>query len=237
MRKIAIVQSNYIPWKGYFDLIAAVDEFIIYDDVQFTKNDWRNRNKIKTQSGLKWISVPVGQDISRKIQDVEIKDRHWQTKHWSSIAHAYKRANYFDTIANDLEPLYLDREYSHLSVLNRTLIEFVCAKLCIQTKISNSSDYDLVVGKTDRLISLCEQVGADIYVSGPSGRNYLNEAAFLNAGILVKWFEYEGYPEYSQLWGNFEHNVSIIDLLFNHGLYASKYMKHVINVDSYKGVL
>lgn len=227
MKKIAIVQSNYIPWKGYFDMIAAVDEFILYDDVQFTKNDWRNRNKIKTQNGVQWLSVPVGQDISRLIREVEIKDHRWQAKHWATISHAYKRAPYFDEIAAGLQPLYLEREYSNLSVLNRTLIEFLCGKLEIPTKISNSCDYDFVTGKTDRLVSLCEQAGATEYVSGPSARNYLDEALFTNASIEVTWFEYEGYPEYSQLWGDFEHAVSVIDLLFNMGSNVSKYMKHV----------
>lgn len=227
MKKVAILQSNYIPWKGYFDMIAAVDEFILYDDVQFTKNDWRNRNKIKTPNGVQWLSVPVGQDISRLIRDVEIKDRRWQAKHWASISHAYKRAPHFEEIASGLQPLYLEREYSNLSVLNRTLIEFVCGQLGICTKISNSLDYESVAGQTDRLVSLCEQAGAGEYISGPSARNYLDEGLFAKAGIKVTWFEYAGYPEYPQLWGDFEHAVSILDLLFNCGNDASAYMKFV----------
>ncbi len=227
VKKVAIVQSNYIPWKGYFDMIAAVDEFILYDDVQFTKNDWRNRNQIKTKNGIQWLSVPVGQNINRLLKDVEIIDRRWQDKHWASIYHAYKRAPYFDEIESVLRPLYLEREYSRLSELNRTLIEFVCAQLGLSTKISNSCDYELAIGQTGRLVSLCEQAGASQYISGPSARNYLDEGLFINAGIQVKWFEYGVYPEYSQLWGEFEHAVSVIDLLFNTGSTAANYMKHV----------
>jgi len=208
-------------------MIAAVDEFIIYDDVQFTKNDWRNRNQIKTQVGVQWLSVPVGQDINRLIRDVEIKDSRWQVKHWASISHAYKRAPYFDEIASELQPLYLEREYLNLSVLNRTLIEFVCGQLGIRTKISNSWDYEFVAGQTDRLVSLCEQAGADEYISGPSARYYLDEELFVKAGIKVTWFEYADYQKYPQLWGDFEHAVSVIDLLFNTGSNAADYMKYV----------
>lgn len=227
MKKVAILQSNYIPWKGYFDMIAAVDEFILYDDVQFTKNDWRNRNKIKTQNGVQWLSVPVGQDINRLIREVELKDSRWQAKHWSTICHSYKRAPHFDAIAAGLEPLYLQRDYSHLSQLNRTLIEFVCGQLGIRTKISNSWDYALVIGQTGRLVNLCEQTGATEYISGPSARNYLDEAMFADRGVKLTWFDYSGYPEYPQLWGSFEHAVSALDLLFNCGDNAPRYMKYV----------
>jgi hypothetical protein len=227
LKKVAIVQSNYIPWKGYFDIIAAVDEFILYDDVQFTKNDWRNRNKIKTQNGVQWLSVPVGQDINRLIREVELKDARWQSKHWSTIRHNYKRAPHFDAVASKLEPLYLNQKYTHLSQLNRTLIEFVCEQLGIQTKIRNSWDYALVAGQTERLVNLCEQAGGVEYVSGPSARNYLDETAFVDRGIKVTWFDYAGYPEYPQLWGTFEHAVSILDLLFNCGDNAPRYMKFV----------
>jgi len=227
MKKVATVTSNYFLWKGYFDMIAAVDEFILYDDVQFTKNDWRNRNLIKTPSGLTWLSVPVGKNIGRLIREVEIKDTSWQVKHWSSIYHAYKRAPHFDEIASGLESLYLEQEYSNLSRLNRTLIEFLCARLNIRTKISDSLDYESSTGKTERLISLCEQAGGSEYFSGPSAKNYLDVDAFARAGISLKWIEYSGYPKYPQLWGNFEPAVSVIDLLFNTGSGAAKYMKHV----------
>jgi hypothetical protein len=231
MKKIAILQSNYIPWKGYFDMIAAVDEFILYDDVQFTKNDWRNRNKIKTQNGVQWLSIPVGQNISRLIREVELKDTRWQAKHWSTICQNYKRSSHFDDVAEKLEPLYLQHEYTHLSILNRTLIEFVCGQLGIKTKISNSWDYEVFGGQTERLVNMCRKAGASEYISGPSAKSYLHESAFTDCNIKVTWFDYSGYPNYPQLWGTFEHGVSIIDLLFNCGGDAPGYMKYVHSGD------
>lgn len=226
MKKVAILQSNYIPWKGYFDIISAVDEFILYDDVQFTKNDWRNRNKVKTPAGLEWLSVPVGQETNRLIREVELKNNHWQAKHWRTICGNYRRAANFGIIAKELEPLYLQQKYSTLSELNRTLIEFICGQLGIKTKISNSWDYALTVGKTERLVDLCKQVSGTDYISGPAAKSYLDVSAFTKSGIKVTWFEYGGYPEYPQLWGEFQHGVTILDLLFNCGKDSLLYMKY-----------
>lgn len=227
MKKVAILQSNYIPWKGYFDMIAAVDEFILYDDVQFTKNDWRNRNKIKTPQGLKWLSVPVGQDISRRIRDVELPSTRWQIKHWKTLESNYRNALHYKEVAAIFEPLYMQRKHTHLSALNRELIEAVCAYLKITTKISNSWDYSLLDGKTERLADLCTQVGGTEYISGPAARGYIEENVFTELGIKLVWFDYSGYQEYPQLWGKFTHGVSIIDLLFNCGKDAPYFMKHV----------
>ncbi len=227
MKKVAILQSNYIPWKGYFDLIAAVDEFILYDDVQFTKNDWRNRNKIKTQNGIQWLSIPVGKNINRTIREVELTDKRWQAKHWATIYHSYKRAPNFEPLATWLEPLYLQYEYANLAELNRIFIESICRDLGIKTKISNSWDYSLIGGQTERLVNICEQAGATEYVSGPSARSYLDESLFSEKGIKLTWFNYDGYPEYPQLWGKFEHAVSIIDLLVVCGDNAQNYMRFV----------
>lgn len=145
MKKVAILQSNYIPWKGYFDMIATVDQFVLYDDVQFTKNDWRNRNQIMTPNGLHWLSVPVGQHTNRRIRDVLINDNSWQLKHWKALSLNYSRSPYFDEVALWLEPLYTKEHYRNLSILNRTLIEACCRYLNIFTHISNSWDY--VIGE------------------------------------------------------------------------------------------
>lgn len=227
MKKVAIVQSNYIPWKGYFDIIAAVDEFIIYDDVQFTKNDWRNRNKIKTPKGLEWLSIPVGQAINRKIRDVELADPAWQNRHWKTVVFNYKNAPYFKEIAEVIEPLYLGRRHTNLSALNRLFIEAVCSYLGVSTKISNSWDYTLTDGKTERLVDLCTQAEGTEYISGPSAHAYIDERLFSERNIRLRWFDYSGYPEYPQLWGGFAHDVTILDLLFNCGKDAHRYMKHV----------
>jgi hypothetical protein len=225
MKKVAVLQSNYIPWKGYFDMIAAVDEFIVYDDVQFTKNDWRNRNKIKTSKGVEWISIPVGQNISRKIREVTCVNTIWQTKHWKTLSGNYARAPYFGEVAEFLKPLYMDEEYATLSQANRRFIEAICGYLGISTLISDSSQYEVMGRKTDSLIGICGESGASHYLSGPSAKNYLVEGLFEQAGIEVSWFSYDGYREYQQLWGDFEHQVSILDLLFNCGPESRNFMQ------------
>ena len=226
-KKIAILQSNYIPWKGYFDMIAAVDEFILYDDMQYTRRDWRNRNQIKTPQGVQWLTVPVKVKgkYHQTIRETEIDGSDWAESHWRAISQNYRRAPHFEEIAALFEPLYR-QEYTHLSALNRTFLEAVCDFLGITTRISNSWDYELIDGKTERLADLCAQAGAGTYLSGTAAKSYLDESLFADAGIEVKWFDYEGYPMYPQLWGGFVHGVSILDLLFNCGERASNYMMH-----------
>ena len=228
MKKVAILQSNYIPWKGYFDLIGSVDEFILYDDMQYTRRDWRNRNQIKTPQGVQWLTVPVRVKgkYDQKIRDTEIDGGDWATAHWKALAQNYARAPHFADIAAWLEPLYLATSYTHLSELNRRFIEAVCAFLRIDTVISDSSDYTLVEGKTERLADLCAQAGGTEYVSGPSARDYVDESVFERSGIQLTWFDYAGYPEYPQLWGEFAHGVTVLDLLFNCGKDAGRFMRH-----------
>lgn len=225
MKRVAIIQSNYIPWKGYFDIIASVDNFVLYDTVQFTKNDWRNRNKIKTPQGVQWLTVPVGQSINRRICDVVLSDSHWQVRHWKTLESNYRRALHFLEIAQLISPVYLQRYHGTLSSLNRELIFLVCEYLGIETKIINSSDFELQGGQNERLLNICFQLGATEYISGPSAKGYLNEQIFNKNGIKVRWFDYSKYPEYPQLWGEFIHEVTILDLLFNCGPYSKKYMK------------
>ena len=226
-KRVAIVQSNYIPWKGYFDLIASVDEFILYDDVQYTKNDWRNRNLIKTTNGTFWLSIPTGQNIDRRIRDVEVNSHKWKIKHWKCIVQNYKKASYFDEIESLFEHIYMENKLTNLSKINRLFIENICAYLDITTIISNSWDYNLTGNRSERLVNLCLQANCSEYVSGPAAKNYLTEAEFVSQGIKVVWFDYSGYPEYPQLWGAFIHNVSILDLLFNCGKDSALYMRYV----------
>lgn len=230
MKKVAILQSNYIPWKGYFDMIASVDEFILYDDMQYTRRDWRNRNQIKTPQGLQWLTVPVQVKgkYHQKIRDTEIDGTDWAQTHWKALAQNYRRAPHFQAIADWLEPLYLERQHHNLSQLNRSLIEAVCQYLGIKTILHNSWDYHLQDGKTERLASLCQQAGGQEYVSGPAARDYIEDKVFEDMGIRLTWFEYSGYPEYPQLWGPFAHNVTVLDLLFNCGPEAPRHMKHVL---------
>lgn len=233
MKKIAIVQSNYIPWKGYFDMIAAVDEFILYDDMQYTRRDWRNRNQIKTPQGVQWLTVPVQVKgkYDQRIRDTEIDGTDWARDHWKALAQNYRRAGCFTEIAQWLEPLYLERAPGSLSQLNRLFIEAICGYLGIGTRITNSWDYVLADGKSERLADLCVQAGASTYISGPAARDYIDDEVFSSRGVAVEWFEYAGYPAYPQQWGEFTHGVTILDLLFNCGREAPKYMKYVRNAD------
>jgi hypothetical protein len=228
MKKVAIVQSNYIPWKGYFDLIATVDEFILYDDVQYTRGDWRNRNKIKTPHGLHWLTIPVQVKgkYRQRIRDAEIACPDWAAEHWKKLELNYRRATYYKDIADLLAPLY-EESHRNLSQLNRRFIEVLARYIGVDTTISNSWDYTLVDGKTARLANLCAQAGATEYISGPSAKDYIDESVFACQGIKLTWFDYSGYPEYPQLWGSFEHGVTFLDLLFNCGRDARRYMRFV----------
>jgi WbqC-like protein family len=230
LKKIAILQSNYIPWKGYFDLIAAVDEFILYDDMQYTRRDWRNRNRIKSPQGVQWLTVPVKVKgrYNQTIRETEIDGTAWAEGHWKSLCQHYRRAPCFQEVAALLEPLYRRRCHSHLSLLNREFIDTVCAYLGISTRISWSWEYTLAEGRTERLVELCAQAGGTEYLSGPAAGDYLDGALFDRRNITVSWFDYAGYPEYPQLWGGFTHELSILDLLFNCGKSAHRYMRHVI---------
>lgn len=229
MKKIAIVQSNYIPWKGYFDMIAAVDEFILYDDMQYTRRDWRNRNLIKTPQGVQWLTVPVQVKgkYHQKIRDTETEGTEWTGNHWRTLVQNYRRSSHFEEISAWLQPLYLNDPPSKLSQLNRRFIEAICRYLSIDTIISNSWDYDLAEGKSERLADLCAQAGGAIYVSGPAARDYVDDNVFKERKIELAWFDYSGYPEYPQLWAEFAHGVTILDLLFNCGKASKDYMRYV----------
>ena len=221
---VAVLQSNYLPWKGYFDIIHDVDLFVFYDDVQFTKNDWRNRNRIKTPAGTQWITVPVGQDIRRRICDVTLPDARWAQAHWKTLSQNYSRAPHFERYREFFESVYLGRAWTTLSELNRHLIEGISRDLGIQARFDDSRAHCLEGNASERLLELLRRVGARTYVSGPSARDYLDAAAFTRAGIDVVYKSYEGYPEYPQLHGPFEHAVSVIDLLCQTGPDARRYL-------------
>ncbi len=227
MKKIAILQSNYIPWKGYFDLVNMVNEFILYDDMQYTRRDWRNRNYIKTPDGLMWLTIPVEVKgkYFQKIKDTKVSDLTWLRKHWSAIVNNYSKAENFSKYKDLFENLYLGSNEEYLSQINFRFITEICKILGIKTKISWSMDYELLEGKTERLVGLCKSAQATHYISGPSAKDYIVEDIFRKEGIELSYMDYSGYPEYRQLYGPFEHGVSIIDLILNEGLNATKYMK------------
>lgn len=226
-KRIAIVQSNYIPWKGYFDIINSVDEFILYDDRQFTRRDWRNRNLIKTSQGLRWLTIPV-QVKGRFVQSIDetlISDPGWAERHWRSIEQTYSRAPHFPEFEASIRELYAAADTKRLSDINRRFIEGICRLLGIGTKITWSSDYGASGDRTARLVDLCGKSGAREYLSGPAARAYIEDDLFAAAGIDLIYMDYSGYPEYPQLYGTFEHGVSIVDLIFNAGSESTRYMK------------
>lgn len=226
-KKILILQSNYIPWKGYFDLIRNVDEFVVYDDVQFTKNDWRNRNKIKTPQGVKWLTIPVFHSLQSRINDVIISDRKWKLKHWQSLRGSYGRAPFFKFYQDVFENAYLSNTSERLSEINVAFIRVIMDLLQARTKISFSTDFELPTGKTERLVEICKKLNATEYITGPAAADYLEMDLFEKESIKVTYFSYDGYLEYPQLHPPFSHEVSIVDLLFNCGPEAIRYMKHL----------
>jgi hypothetical protein len=226
-KKVAILQSNYIPWKGYFDLINSVDEFILYDEMQYTKNDWRNRNKIKTAQGASWLTIAVRQEsLHQKINETFVFDPKWNIKHWRTLAQTYSKAPFFRDYKDEFESLYSQEGLTNLSQINYQFIDLICKLLGIKTKLSWSTDYELGEGKTERLVKLVKDAGGTEYVSGPAARDYIVADLFADADVKLSWMDYSEYPEYQQLGpAPFEHGVSIVDLLFNTGPEAPSYMK------------
>ena len=225
MNTVAVIQSNYIPWKGYFDIIHDVDLFVFYDDVQYTKNDWRNRNKIKTPSGASWLTIPVGTDQHRLVCEVRLNDTAWATKHWKSLQQHYSSTPYFKRYEAFFREVYLGRRWGSLSALNQHLIKAISSDfLGITTRFAESRDFAPQGSKLDRLMALLAIVGAETYVSGPTAKSYIEEERFAQQGTKLVWKSYSGYPEYPQRFPPFDHSVSIVDLLFNVGPDAPQFI-------------
>lgn len=226
MKRVAILQSNYIPWKGYFDIIASVDEFIVYDCVQYTKNDWRNRNQIKTPQGKAWLTVPIRQrSLDQTIEQTEIADPGCFRKHWQTFRQNYARTAHLDYCREALEPVFEELATERmLAAANMRLVGAACEMLDIRTLIRDVREYVLEGDRNERLVSLCRQAGATTYLSGVAAKAYLDEGLFADAGISLEWMTYEGYTEYPQPHPPFNHHVSILDLLASTGPGAPSYL-------------
>lgn len=225
-KSVAILQSNYIPWKGYFDIIRKVDCFIFYDDVKYTKNDWRNRNKIKTPYGARWLTIPCGGNYSILINEVRVDNNPWQEAHYKALADNYADAPYWQQFQPFLQEMYLDTQWQSLSELNQTMITRIAREfLGITTTFERSEAYNLNASKEDRVLQLLGQSGATHYVSGPAAKDYLHQENFDARGITLEYMDYRGYPEYPQFHPPFEHGVTILDLLFHTGSKAVEYMQ------------
>jgi len=223
-KRVAILQSNYIPWKGYFDIIHDVDEFIFHDDLQYTKQDWRNRNRIKTPRGPAWLTIPVGVHEKQLICDVGLPRSDWARAHWRKLQTHYAHAPYFAHYRPLLEELYLGTEWRLLSDFNQSMIRAIARELAISTAFADSRALAPAGKKQERVLDLLRRTGADVYVSGPAARSYIEEERFAAAGITVHWKDYAGYPEYPQFHPPFVHEVTILDLLFHTGPDAPRWI-------------
>ena len=224
MTRLVVLQSSYIPWKGYFDLINDADLFVFYDDVQFTPRDWRSRNRIKTPHGTKWLTVPVGSKRSRLICDVKISDDRWQHDHYLALFNLYRKSPYFSDFKWLLEVIYKEKSWKSLSELNQSATRLIAKQLGISVLFHDSREFCSQGSKLEKLIDLIKKAGADTYISGPSAKAYINEEHFNREGIKLIWKTYDGYPEYPQRYPPFEHAVTVLDLLFNVGPEAPRYI-------------
>lgn len=231
--KVGMIQSNYIPWRGYFDFIDDVNLFIFYDDVQYTHRDWRNRNKIKTQNGLMWLTVPVTHGKETLIQQAEINYQgRWVEKHIRTLTLAYKKAPFFKPFADDFFDL-LRKRFFTISELNVTICKWIMKQLGIKTQIKMSSEFNVQGNKFDRPLEILKQIGATAYLSGPAAKGYTAVEKFKEAGIELEYKSYE-YGEYPQLHGKFEPHVSVLDLLFNCGTNSRAYLKSLKENEHFK---
>jgi hypothetical protein len=222
--RIAVSQSNYLPWPGYFDLIRQVDTFVFYDIVQYTKNDWRNRNKIKSANGIQWITVPVlHSDLNQSIDSIKIASPHWKKKHWNTIFQAYSKSPYFYQYSDFFADIY-NRDWDNLSELNKLLTVAICDFLNIKTKFICSSAMKLQGDRNQRLLQICQLLDAKAYISGPAASSYLDTAIFGAQNIKVEWMNYSNYGPYKQQYGDYISGTSIIDLLLNEGPNSSLFL-------------
>ena len=217
MTTVGCIQSSYIPWRGYFDIIRRSDIFVFHDDIQYTKQDWRNRNRIKTAAGLIWLSIPVRKATTGgAIDEVEIdNEQDWGGKHWRALETYYRNAPFFSQYAEFFKEA-LRQRWDRLSDLNVYLISNICETLGIRTRFLNSRSLGLGGRKTDRLIQICRACNAARYLSGPSARNYIEPDKFAATGVEIEYITYD-YPPYRQQFGPFVEGASIVDLLFNCG--------------------
>lgn len=223
--KVGIIQSNYIPWRGYFDFIDSVDVFVFHDDLQYTKNDWRNRNKIKTNSGLFWLTVPVKYDrTSQLISETEIDySQQWVKKHINIFRENYQKSPYFRDISDPFFEI-ISRRYNSISELNVEIIKLIMQKLSIKTTLRMSCELDPVGIKTDRVMDILTKTAATTYLSGPAAKDYLDVNIFKENKIHLEYKSYD-YTPYPQQFGEFTGSVTVLDLIANCGPDSLRYLK------------
>ena len=225
MKRVGIIQPNYIPWRGYFDFIRQVDTFVFLDDVQYTKQDWRNRNKIRLKNGdLTWLTVPVRTSADTLIKDVEIDHKvPWVRKHLTAIELNYNKTPFFDMYFDPFRKV-LEAGIPLLSDLDMELTKLICGWLGISNELRKSSDLQCAGTKDHKLIEMMQKVGGTHYLSGPAARAYIQPDLWKSAGIEMSYIRYPDYPEYPQIAAPFAPGVSVLDLVFMTGPKASEYI-------------
>jgi len=220
--KCVILQPSYIPWRGYFEQIFKADLFIYYDDVQYDKNGWRNRNIIKTKQGLRWLTIPVHTkgviEKKKSIKEIEISwDKPWNEHHWRGIQYAYSKSPFFSEYRDFFFNMYQEKPTYLSDFTIQTTIDIARLMGITHTIFLRSSELKGITGeKSDRLISILHNVGAHHYISGPSAKDYIDTEKFKKAKITLEFMVYD-YPEYNQLYPPYQAQVSIIDLIFMQG--------------------
>jgi hypothetical protein len=215
-----VIQSNYIPWRGYFDFIRSVDLFVFHDDLQYTKQDWRNRNRLRVPAGTAWLTVPVKKSpADTSIDEIETCGS-WRVEHEKQLKQHLGNAPHF-AIAF---ALWRGSASRFLGEMNRSLITRICEYLGIRTPLLHSRELGLSGGKTERLVQLMQRVGGKTYVSGPAAKDYLEVQMMNDAGIAVEWKTYGPYKDYPQQYSGFEPAVSILDLIANVGYESRSYL-------------
>lgn len=219
-----MIQSSYIPWRGYFDFIDDCDLFVFYDDVQYTHRSWRNRNRIKTDRGPMWLSVPVLHNQETLIQQAQIDySTRWSDKHMRSLTLAYSKAPYFEAYAPGFFDILRSRPKT-ISELNVRASAWIMEQLGISTRTRMSNEFGIHGDKEERPLRILRHLGATAYLAGPTAKPYTDSEKFRRAGVALEFKVYD-YPEYPQLHGAFEPNVTVLDLLFNCGPQARRYLK------------
>ena len=222
--RVAISQPTYLPWMGYFGLMDAVDLFVFYDDTQFVKQSWQQRNRIKTSKGELWLTVPVVRQFGQEIKDVKIDNStNWSKKHIRSIMYNYEKSPYYEEFYPIMEDLY-NQKWQTLLELNLSIIKTLMDFTGINTETMLSSELNTTGTKTDRLVEMLDKIGATEYVSGPAARSYLDKEKLEENGFSLYWYEFE-HPVYPQLYGEFIPYLSAIDLIFNTGEGAAEIIR------------
>lgn len=216
--KLFISQSNYIPWRGFFHLLMSCDKYIVYDSMQFTKNDWRNRNLIRNNNSIRWLSIPCGKSISRKINEVFPSHENWYVQHADLIRMSYIKSPYWQEYGNDLINFILSLKGLSLSEVNVSLIQYAADLLDINCEIVVDTDLNLgfdwlTLERNQRLIYLCKQLNATTYLSAPAAKNYVDEELFISNKLILEYFKYPEYP----LYHDYGRELSWIDSLMYNG--------------------